>query len=155
MIAVERHHPPDLALLASIHDAARRDEIRGSLPSEAWRGLTECEDRDELHSLQIFLARSDGQPAGFIGITGNQVGWLYVHPDHYRQGIGRRLLQQAFVVMARQGHSRASVITLEGNARALRFYRACGFQQTGDGRGHVEGLPCCWIRLERPLANLP
>jgi GNAT superfamily N-acetyltransferase len=64
------------------------------------------------------------------------VGALFVHPDRWRQGIAARLLDAALAAMREQGYRRARLSTPQG-APAERFYRAQGWQRTGDARWHA------------------
>lgn len=52
---------------------------------------------------------------------------LYVHPDAWSTGVGRKLWDAARNRLAGQGHSSVSLWVLERNVRAIRFYAATGF----------------------------
>jgi GNAT superfamily N-acetyltransferase len=56
---------------------------------------------------------------------------LYVHPDHWRAGIGRRLVIAALGRLAGAGLGQAIVWTLSESPRNLAFYESLGFRRDG------------------------
>jgi len=56
---------------------------------------------------------------------------LYVHPDRWRQGVGRALVSGALDRLAGWGYAEAIVWTLAESPRNLAFYEALGFQRDG------------------------
>lgn len=61
--------------------------------------------------------------------------WLYVSPDHYRQGIGRILLRQAINRCGKTLHTSV----LSGNDAALRLYLSEGFKIIETKTGKLNG----------------
>ena len=90
---------------------------------------------DELAQLQSLLCvrDGDGQVVGFIGVEGDEVESLFIHPDWRGQGIGRRLLTYAIETV---GATRLDVN--EQNDQAVGFYRRMGFVVAG--RSEDDGL---------------
>ena len=90
---------------------------------------------DELAQLQSLLCvrDGDGQAVGFIGVEGDEVESLFIHPDWRGQGIGRRLLTYAIETV---GATRLDVN--EQNDQAVGFYRRMGFVVAG--RSEDDGL---------------
>ena len=75
----------------------------------------------------IFVAVKDGKAIGIIGMVhGNRargvIAHLAVHPDTRRQGIGRRLIDNAVAALGLKD------IEAETDQDAVGFYRACGFE---------------------------
>jgi GNAT superfamily N-acetyltransferase len=69
------------------------------------------------------------------------VGALFVHPDRWRRGIARLLLDAALDAMRSQGYRRATLNTPAG-APAERFYVAQGWHREGPVQFHrVVRLP--------------
>lgn len=56
---------------------------------------------------------------------------LYVDPAWHRQGIGRALVGCSLEQATRAGATALDVAVLPGNASAMRFYEACGFEAAG------------------------
>jgi GNAT superfamily N-acetyltransferase len=88
---------------------------------------------DQLVAGDVFVAERDGAIAGFAAVVprpdgGAELDALFVEPDLWRHGIGRRLVEHvADVARARA----ATVLHVIGNPRAEGFYVACGFRTTG------------------------
>lgn len=56
---------------------------------------------------------------------------LGTHPDHRRQGHGRRLIAGAAALLRQAGASGIGVVTPESNTAAVELYRAAGFRRVG------------------------
>jgi ribosomal protein S18 acetylase RimI-like enzyme len=80
----------------------------------------------------IFVAREQGQPAGYVALRHEKdeaivVEQLFVAPGHEQRGIGRRLLAYAEGYAIAE-HARAlHVIVEESNQQARSFYARSGF----------------------------
>ena len=48
-----------------------------------------------LPNAETWVYEDDRQVAGFIALIGNEVGAIFVHPNHQRKGIGNRLMDKA------------------------------------------------------------
>jgi ribosomal protein S18 acetylase RimI-like enzyme len=90
-------------------------------------------------NVAVFLARRDGAPAGYLGLTvANRYGHLdrlAIHPRFQGQGLGSEILRLALADLAQRGCRRAGLSTQEGNTRSRRLYERHGF------RAHRELLP--------------
>ncbi len=117
MIHLQNYNPEDWDAIAVIHDRARLDELRASVGVEAFLSLEATAENEGLFEGEVWVACDDKAIVGFIAFADDEVTWLYVSPDHYRQGIGRILLRQA---INRCGETvRTSV--LSGNDAALHL----------------------------------
>jgi ribosomal protein S18 acetylase RimI-like enzyme len=93
-------------------------------------------------------ARDEDTPPGSAELIA-----LYLDPAAWRQGHGRRLWQAARDDMVAQQFQAMTVWVLAGNARAIAFYQAVGFQLE-PGRVKtliVGGAPIDEQRLQQPL----
>ncbi len=86
------YQPADWQSICQIHDLARSNELAGSCDPRAFVTLEEDKAAEYLKLCQKLVTISDGRAAGFIGVDEGYIGWLYIHPYFYRQGIGRELL---------------------------------------------------------------
>lgn len=76
-----------------------------------------------LRDNQVWVAEAAGQPAGFMAVNQDFIDQLYIHPDHWRQGIG-----QAFLKFARErSPAHLWLYTLQVNVNARAFYEKNGF----------------------------
>jgi GNAT superfamily N-acetyltransferase len=85
-------------------------------------------------------------------------GWgelyaMYVDPDSWGTGVGRALMAGARQRLVTIGFSDAVLWALAGNDRALRFYRADGWQPDGtQRRDERRGAPVDEIRCSTTLS---
>jgi ribosomal protein S18 acetylase RimI-like enzyme len=144
---VRPFHPSDWNAICQIHDLARPDELKGSCDLRAFIPIEEDQEVDHLKKCYKYVAVADEKIVGFIGLDGGYIGWLYVHPDFYSQGIGRKLLQTGIGKLTEN----AWTIVLDGNARAIDLYQSEGFQEVRRYQSDNAGYPCTCIRLERDI----
>lgn len=69
---------------------------------------------------------------------------MYTHPEHVRQGVGRRILQLCEQAAAREGFSK---LQLTATMAGVPLYRACGFSDVE--RLEQEGVPM--ILMQKPI----
>lgn len=79
---------------------------------------------------------TDGAIAGFAGTSGSQLEMLFVHPHHFRKGIGKRLLDHA---LSNEGINLVDVN--EQNPGAVAFYEAMGFATVSRSPFDASGKP--------------
>jgi GNAT superfamily N-acetyltransferase len=89
-VEIRPYSERDWAAIAGIHDAARLDELRGSAGVEAFLTLAQTAEGEGLFDGQLWVAEVDGTVAGFVALDDDEVTWLYVDPQRYRQGVGSR-----------------------------------------------------------------
>ncbi|HXW40009.1 MAG TPA: GNAT family N-acetyltransferase [Xanthobacteraceae bacterium] len=87
----------------------------------------------------IVVAEADGAASGFVTVDpgSGYVDQLVVAPQRWRSGVGTALIEQAKRIAPRG-------LTLDvniDNARAIGFYRRCGFAITGAGQNPISGRP--------------
>ena len=150
------------------------DEVRGKAYvhfrawKDAYRGLVDQSFLDartlelsEGFALKAFrsgfatlLAKDGDHVVGFadygacrdddLSDTG-EVYAIYLLEPYYRQGIGTMLMREALVRMA--AYPRVAVWVLEGNDRAISFYRSFGFEFDGCGKTLKLGTPVTDLRM--------
>ena len=81
----------------------------------------------------VFVAECDGVVAGFAAVGprpdgGAELDALFVEPQLWKQGIGRRLVDHLAEVARMRA---ASFLHVIGNPHAEGFYVSCGFGVTG------------------------
>jgi ribosomal protein S18 acetylase RimI-like enzyme len=92
-----------------------------------------------------FVAEGRGRVLGFLSLGPSrdetrvgEVYAIYVHPDEWRRGAGRALLDRGEERLA-EDYAEATLWVLEDNPAARRFYEAAGWRADG-GRQAVERL---------------
>jgi GNAT superfamily N-acetyltransferase len=77
------------------------------------------------------VAVVDGVVAGFVMVVGDEVEQVYVSSAHRGSGVARALLAEAERRVRDNGHGRAWLAVVAGNARARRFYERSGWTDEG------------------------
>ena len=106
-----------------------------ALAKSAFAGLPGWRDERVLEVLQgdlVFVAREQGQPAGYVALRREDDGpvvveQLFVAPGHERRGIGRRLLAYAEGYAIAERARSLRIVVETGNEKARSFYRRSGF----------------------------
>ncbi len=122
-VHVRPYAPADWEAIVDIHDTARMDELRSSVGVEAFLDLASTYESEGLFAGEVWVAELDGQVAGFLALSDDEVTWTYVHPRFYRRGVGTALLRQVTEGSAR----RLELTVLDGNVAARRLYERAGF----------------------------
>jgi ribosomal protein S18 acetylase RimI-like enzyme len=145
MITYREYQEEDWEAVCKIHDRARPDELHGSCDLRAFIPIEQDPEVAELKQHKKFVAWDGSKVVGFVALDKKYVSFLYVDPDHYGQGIGRKLLQIADETIG-EG---AWTIVLDGNLRALRLYESEGYREVRRFGGDNAGYPCICLRMER------
>jgi putative acetyltransferase len=92
---------------------------------------------EALPSLELRCVRDDNHSSiGFIGVSNGKVEMLFVHPNYFGKGVGKRLLEYAVQ------HMKTSELDVnEQNPKALAFYKKMGFVVVGRSELDSTGKP--------------
>ncbi|WP_020672231.1 GNAT family N-acetyltransferase [Amycolatopsis nigrescens] len=85
------------------------------------------------------VATVGGAVAGFVMVVGDEVEQVYLAARHRGTGLAGVLLAEAERLVAANGHERAWLAVVAGNARARRFYERNGWADEGLFDHHAEG----------------
>jgi GNAT superfamily N-acetyltransferase len=97
--------------------------------------------------LAMFGPYRGEEPAG-----SGEVLAIYVDPDHWHTGVGRRLIIAAREQLRRAGFREAALWVLDGNARARRFYERDGWTLDGGRQTKtIAGAQLDEVRYRRVL----
>ncbi|GAB4464816.1 MAG: GNAT family N-acetyltransferase [Armatimonadaceae bacterium] len=159
----------DIPALAALHLAAWKAAYSHILPPEQWESLTIEEfSRRWQTALETSSTENRGnrvietqsEVAGFVSygppkeplptaeppLQTAEIYALYVHPNHWRGGYGRLLLDDALLQLRLTGFQRVLLWTWEQNSRARSFYERLGFTQ--------EGVPILRDRFGAPIPEV-
>ena len=89
-----------------------------------------------LPAAEAWVAEEDDEVLGFIALLGHELGALFVHPNHWKRGIGKALLDKAVDL---RGH--LSLEVFADNAIARPFYERYGFVEDSTGKHAETGHP--------------
>ncbi len=159
----------DAASVARVHvcswQSAYRELLSQALLDSLSVAQRETSWRDALRAgapgLATYVAEHEGRVTGFCTVLTPargagaaehtcEVAALYVHPDHWRVGIGRALLDTALTKARSSGCHEATVWVFAANARAVAFYERFGFAADGAEDRH-EPTGQREVRLRAPL----
>ncbi|WP_374951497.1 GNAT family N-acetyltransferase [Mucilaginibacter sp.] len=96
-----------------------------------------------LSQVKLYCTRQNGQMTGFVGIAGDLVHMLFIHPHAMGKGAGKRLLE--FAIDQKQVKK---VNVNEQNEQAKGFYRYMGFDVTGRSETDGAGKPYPILQME-------
>ena len=152
------------------------DEIRGKAYvhwkawKEAYTGLIDQSFLDgrtletaEERALKAFqngyktlIAKDENRVIGFADYgpyrgddltEAGEVYAIYILKEYYGKSVGYALMNKALEEL--KAYDQAVVWVLEGNERAIRFYKRCGFQADGKEQEITLGEPVTEIRMIR------
>lgn len=100
---------------------------------------------DMLQHLKLAAMRdTNEQVVAYVGVSGDMLEMLFVHPDYFSLGIGKKLLAYAIETW---GVIRLDVN--EQNTLALNFYLNAGFEIAGRSELDGFGKPYPLLHLKR------
>lgn len=131
---------------------------------ERFQPLESLEYALESDDLHFLVALVDGEVVGegqfatgpethaFVSPEDDEIQLqsLYVAPNHWRTGVGSRLVEAGFDIV-RDDADAVLVEALAKNDDARRFYRSMGFEKTGDRVISLFGLPYRATIMRRPF----
>ena len=92
----------------------------------------------------LWVVDDDNAIIGFMGIQSGKIEMLFLHPDHFRKGIGKALIQKAFSELNVQ-----YVDVNEQNPSAVKFYERMGFRTFRRDSTDDQGNPFPVLRMKR------
>ena len=138
----------DAAGIAFVHVRSWQVAYRGHMPDEfldgldvgkranMWRELTQNPDKivfvaeDDESNIVGFSALGTSRDADTNPNT-TEIGAIYVHPEKWKNGIGRALLSASLDQLRECGFGEVTLWVLEANQRARAFYESFGFIRDG------------------------
>lgn len=137
----------DAAALAEIHIASRAAAMPWLAVVHSPEDVRRYFAVEVLPKADVWVARIDGQPAGFMARHERHLDHLYLAPGIWRQGIGSLLLEKA-----REDIDALELWAFQRNVGARRFYEAHGFValQFTDGAENEEREPDVRYLWRRP-----
>lgn len=151
----------DAEAIAHVHEASRAAAFREQLPPDVLHSMPLEERIARWHQWLVaagtvtLVAERDGVIVGFCTLAPSpdedadprrvaDMPTLYVHPEHWRQGIGRALCDAVIDLARTREYVRLTLWTLETNSAARGFYESLGFRADG-ARKTDPGVPASGI----------
>ena len=145
---IRPYRESDWAGVCGAHDAARPLEVETFVPEGTTLPMEEAVKTETgFFKSDVFVAVDlEDSIMGFIAVHGDELSWLYIHPDYFGQGVGTKLVEHVRSRLEPNGH----VLCLQENRYGFPFYQKMGFQPAAYFPGHVQGHPCTCVRLTLP-----
>lgn len=123
----------DAAAIAEIWHLGWRDRHLGAVPQELADARTEAsfERRAAERVPDTTVATVGGAVAGFVMVVGDEVEQVYVAAAYRGTGVAQLLLAEAERQVRANGHEKAWLAVVAGNARARVFYERAGWADEG------------------------
>ncbi|HEY6529510.1 MAG TPA: N-acetyltransferase [Cellvibrionaceae bacterium] len=124
----------DFSEVEDIYNLPKKDEFFGNDFDVAITPLSQ--DQHMLHLFfesRIFVYESNGV-VGFVGVKGNHISWLFVHPDFRGQGFAKKLVLSALSEL--KGEVTLNVAS--SNAIAISVYDSLGFEVIAEFSGKYQ-----------------
>ena len=166
----------DAEAIAEVHVRAWQTAFRGVVPDERLDAMRvergDSRFREYLAPAastghRFVVAESARAVLGFVGFGTTrdedadparvaEVRGLYVHPAHWRRGVGRRLLHAAVEELAADGFETATLWTLAESEASRAFYEAQGWRPDGTVTAWEDwdGVPLVRYRIRLPADGL-
>ena len=94
---------------------------------------------------ETWIAENNDEIVGFVALIGSEVGAIFVHPQHHRQGAGWALMEKA---KALRGDLEVEVF--KENAIGRRFYDKYGFETISEKIHEPTGNAILRMRYTAP-----
>lgn len=159
--------PDDAGTLSRIHALSWHAAYQGLLPDGLLQTITPERwapfFRESLshNTCEAALIYASGEAAGCIAYgamrgdvkpDGGEIISLYVLKEYWSSRKGYALLQFALAKLREKGYDKVYVWVLKQNARAIAFYRRCGFAADEvEMHVKVDGYDCCDIRMSMKI----
>ena len=96
------------------------------------------------HIETLWVVEDDQYPVGFMGVQERKIEMLFLHPDYFRKGLGKMLVERGFREL-----DVAYVDVNEQNPDAAKFYERMGFRTFKRNECDSEGNPFPILEMKR------
>jgi len=162
----------DAPELAAIHARSLQAAYQGLLPLDLLKQLERPDSEErweraarnaEWPKAGVMVAVPGPQMVGFTRFAPTrdkgedtalvaEIRQIYIAPEVWGRGLGKRLMSTALARMAASGYSQATLWVLDTNSRARRFYERCGWTQDGAARyNDTYSFPIADVRYRKHL----
>ncbi len=131
--------PDDFEPLAHLWHAGWMDAHLAHVPPEltAIRTLQSFRARIESYGDRLRVAGPIGAPLGMCVVTNDELDQIFVAREARGTGLAQALLADGEARLAANGVRRAHLLCVIENTRAVHFYEAQGWENTGPTMGSV------------------
>jgi len=143
-MSIRNYKSEDFERLVEIYNLSKSDEFSGEASIFEVIPLTEDKQMLKLFEESKIFVYEKGSILGFAGHKENYISWLFVHPDHRGNKIGKLLISHILsnlrgVVALNVAHS---------NLAAKKLYQKLGFTVKKEFEGKYQDKPIIVNRME-------
>ncbi|MBP2621569.1 N-acetyltransferase family protein [Streptococcus panodentis] len=127
--------PEEIEAKSVVHWQTWREAYDAILPTDFQEGMTldRCRFYSQIYPDNTLIALDGSKVIGFLSygdfrdskMQAGEIFALYVLKEYYGQGVGQRLMEAAFLLLA--DYQDILLWVLEDNKRAIAFYQKMGF----------------------------
>lgn len=175
-VAVRAASVEDASGIARVHIRTWQAAYSHVFPAEALRRLGDVVSRrtamwreaieTNAPRSHLLVATEDGDVVGFAYLLPTrepedvqrvaELAAIYVSPDAWGTGAGRKLMRESLERLALSGFEEAMLWVLEDNPRARRFYERAGWTADGGVKDdEIFGTPVREVRYRIALTTAP
>jgi ribosomal protein S18 acetylase RimI-like enzyme len=165
---VRRALPHDAPAIAAVHVHTWQAAYRGLVPDQLLDALSVTQREDVWRQVlagddgtRVYVAIGEGRVVGFCAVAAPsrdedaeegvaEIGAIYVHPDVWRSGVGRALMDVAIGDLQEDGWRWVTLWVFAENQQARDFYARLGFEPDEAEMTHAPSGGA-EIRLRRPI----
>ncbi len=138
---IRKYRNDDLEELLSVWKSA--SELAHPFLSKEFLALERSTIAEKhLPVVETWVYENEGRILGFVSLLGNEVGAIFVDPEHQRRGIGGRLMDKA-----RELHGELELEVFKANGIGRAFYAKYGFEAIGERVDEEAGHEVLRLRL--------
>jgi GNAT superfamily N-acetyltransferase len=132
-VTLRKASPEDASEVAEIWHLGWQDGHLGFVPQELVEVRTEDSFRARASERvsDTTVATVDGAVAGFVMVVDDEVEQVYVSALRRGTGVAAALMDEAERQVRANGHGKAWLAVVAGNARARAFYERAGWHDDG------------------------
>ena len=142
-IEIDQRSPMLIGKLLGIWEASVRASHHFLTEADIIR-LTPQAEGALRHIETLWVMEDDQRPVGFMGVQERKIEMLFLHPDYFRKGLGKTLVEQAF-----RDLNVEYVDVNEQNPAAEKFYERMGFKTFKRNEFDSEGNPFPILEMKR------
>ena len=166
---IRRAQANDAPKLAQVHVDSWQVAYRGLIPDSFRQGFTYQKRENSFRQAlsanveETYLVEDNDRPIAILTIGASrdadldssctgEIWGIYIVPDHWRRGIGTRLVQEAERMLLSRGYRDIVLWVFEGNTDARRFYETMGFRVDDTFKTVELGITLKAIRYRKSVA---
>ena len=146
MEIIRKYKKSDWVHVCDIYDLSKPDEMNGIVGANQIIPLSRDEKMIQyFYESKVWVYEKDDHLLGFIGLKGDFISWLFVHPENRRRGIARQLLSK----LIKENNNCLMLSIVKSNQAAMSLYLDSGFKVFEEFDGKMYGYNIPAIRMKR------